>query len=231
MIESLVSWEKELFLLLNSPHNYYLDSVMYLISDKYPWIIYGVILLALCIYKQKRSEVLLLLLAVTLLIFIGDQLSSQIIKPWVQRYRPTHHPETCELVQTVLGYRGGSYGFISGHTTNFVAFALFTSLVFRVRRYTIISLLTAFTVAYSRIYLGVHFITDVIPGIFVGAGVAYFVYVLYIWARRFWFKLPAESAIYPYIAPTGRKIIIANSLIAFYIAIWTLSPLVFIMYQ
>lgn len=42
----------------------------------------------------------------------------------------------------------------------FFAFALFASLVLRNRLFTIASFITAATVAYSRIYLGVHFITD-----------------------------------------------------------------------
>lgn len=231
MIENLVLWEKDLFLLFNSPHSPYLDSVMYLISDKYPWILYSILLLFLLLYKQKGKECLLLVLGLVLLIFVGDQLSSHVLKPLFQRYRPTHHPETMELVQTVLGYRGGSYGFISGHTTNYFSFATFTALLLRDRLYTVMAVLVAATVAYSRIYLGVHFITDVIPGIVIGSLIGWGVYTLYETGRRLFLSSPDSTLMPLYHDQPRRSRLIAWSLLLFYVGLWVLSPLFFSLYQ
>lgn len=227
MIEQLVLLEKELFLLLNSPHTAYLDSVMYMISDKLAWIPYGIIFFALLFYKQKPKEIFWLLVTVALLIFLGDQISSQIFKPFFQRYRPTHHPETMDMVKTVIGYKGGSYGFISGHSANFFSAATFTALLLRNRLYTIVAYIVVTTVAYSRIYLGVHFITDVIPGICVGLILGWLVYKIYLQGREVFLHLSSDKTNLPYIQPKSRITKIAYSLLLFYISLWIFSPLVF----
>lgn len=231
MVEHLVSIEKEWFLLLNSPHTPYLDGVMYMISDKYPWIVVGATFLFLMLYKQNRRESLLFLFAVGLLIFLGDQLSSHIFKPLFERPRPTHHPLTHEVVRTVLGYRGGSFGFISGHSTNFLSFATFTALLLRDRRYTLYAFVVALTVCYSRIYLGVHFLTDVFPGIFLGIFLGCLVYFLYTQSRHHFLDVP-EGAVYrPYLQSSVRIAALRYLLAGFYILLWALSPILFRLYS
>lgn len=223
MVESLVTWEKDLFLFLNSPHTPYLDSVMYLISETIPWLVVLVPFLFLTGYKQDYREFLLFLAFIGLLVFFADSISSGIIKEIFQRYRPTHHPETADQVKTVLGYRGGGYGFISGHATNFLAFAMFTSLVFRHHWYSILIFLITLTVSYSRIYLGVHFITDVVPGIILGILIGWGLYWLYAQMRSAFFHIsPALHR--SYLVPAGRCNALAILLAVFYIGLWITAP-------
>ena len=230
MIEQLVLLERPYFLLLNNCHSPYLDSVFYLFSDRYPWSIISLFFLVLMLYRQKWQECVVFLLAITLLIFIGDQLSSHIFKPFFERYRPTHHPLTSQWVQTVLEYKGGRYGFISGHSTNFISFATFTSLLLRNKLYTLIAFITALTVCYSRIYLGVHFISDVIPGIMAGLLVGYTVHFFYNTCRAIWFKRGSQNLRTPYLTPPSRVHMLSALLGGFYICIWLLGPIVFKLY-
>lgn len=224
MVENLVGWEKELFLLLNAPHTPYLDGVMYLISQAIPWVVFLLPFLFFLAHKQDRREFFLLLLFIILLVFLADGFSSGIIKPIFQRARPTHHPVTEEVVKTVLGYRGGNYGFISGHSTNFLAFAMFSSLIFRNKLYTFIAFLSTLTVAYSRIYLGVHFITDVVPGILVGILIGWVVYILYVEARVSFFSMSRKEAQKPYVSDDSIRHI-TLLLGGFYLAVWMTAPL------
>lgn len=106
MVESLVGIEREAFLWLNSLQSDYLDSVMYLISDKWPWIIFVVLFLILCSVGQKRGEVLLLILSISFLVLVADGISSGIIKEIFQRERPTYHPLTEDVVKVVMDHRG-----------------------------------------------------------------------------------------------------------------------------
>ena len=66
--------------------------------------------------------------------------------------------------------RAGPYSFPSGHTTS--SFAAATSLCLAFPRWYVIapSCLWAGLVAYSRLHLGVHFPSDVLAGILIGAG-------------------------------------------------------------
>ena len=99
------------------------------------------------------------------------------------RFRPTHHPDFMNEVITVFGYRGGKYGFISGHAANSFGFAIFMSLLFRYRLFTWIIFIWAFVMAYSRIYLGVHFLTDIIPGALSGLLLGWLAFYIYIKGR------------------------------------------------
>jgi undecaprenyl-diphosphatase len=100
------------------------------------------------------------------------------------RFRPTHHPEFMDKVQTVFDYRGGRVGFISGHAANAFGFATLTSLIFRYRFYSVALYLWATINSYSRIYLGVHFISDIIPGIVAGLLFGWIIYKLFVIARK-----------------------------------------------
>ncbi|MDO5036354.1 MAG: phosphatase PAP2 family protein [Porphyromonas sp.] len=224
-VESLVEWEKELFLTLNGSNSHYLDSVMYFISDKWPWIVFMILLLLMTTYRQKRHEAILFILFCALLVTFSDMISSGIIKQLFQRARPTHHIVTRDIVSTVLDYRGGGYGFVSGHATNFLAFVTFSSLVLRNRKYTIIAFIVGLTVAYSRVYLGVHFITDIVGGIILGIIIGSIVYYGYYQSRMVFLDMPKSKALKCYLQPDSRRKDIAILLTATYVAIWLLAPL------
>ena len=111
-----------------------------------------------------------------ILITLSDSVAARVIKESVQRLRPTHNPAIESLVHIVNDYRGGSYGFVSNHASNTFALAVFLSLLFRNRYFSIGILIWAAVVSYSRIYLGVHYPGDIIGGALLGVGWAYGVY-------------------------------------------------------
>lgn len=227
MVEQLVEWERNLYLALNSPHTPYLDSVLYIISEKWIWGIYLLFFIFCLSYRQKPREVILVLIIIGLAAFFGDQISSGIFKPLFQRARPSHHLLTADHVKLVLDDRGGGYGFISGHTMNFMTFITFTALLFRDRWYTIIGYIVALTVMYSRIYLGMHFITDVIPSIVIGGLLAWLLYTIYVRCRVAFLDVPHELSKKCYIVPRSQVNAFSISLGVVYLIIWTLSPVIF----
>lgn len=193
MIEQWVVWERDLFLAIQSAHTPFWDAFMYLISSRWPWIAVAVGLVFFLFLKKPIREALLLIVSIALLITIVDQLTSGVIKPYFARLRPSWHPLTQDAVQSVYGYKAWGYGFVSGHAANFMALAIFTALAFRDRLYTVIVSTLAIVVTYSRIYLGVHFITDVVPGAMIGLIVGYLMYRLYRYLRIRLFKVRAAE--------------------------------------
>nr|WP_314783355.1 phosphatase PAP2 family protein [uncultured Porphyromonas sp.] len=194
MLDQMVLWERGLFLALNSPHTPYLDAFFHLISARWTWTAVIVAFIAWLFYKRPAKEALFFIGIVALMIAFTDQETSSLIKPLCARLRPTHHPYTKDLVLNAYGNLGGGFGFVSGHAANFMAIALFTALVFRDRWYSIIVFSLAVIVAYSRIYLGMHFITDVVPGSLIGLLNGWIFFLLYRRVRAKWMPRPHPLA-------------------------------------
>lgn len=192
-LEKLVDVERDLFFALNGSDSVFLDNVMWCYSNVIAWIPLFLFLIYTIFYKTPRREAILIVVFIVLLFVACDQISSSVFKPFFHRYRPTHHPDFENLVDIVNGYRGGQFGFISGHATNSFGLAVFLSLVFRNRWVTLSTLLWAIINAYSRIYLGVHFISDILAGAIVGTLIAVLLYEFYVWCRHKFFHVPAHK--------------------------------------
>lgn len=183
MVEKILVYERDLFFMLNGSDSPFLDRFMWLYSGKAVWLPLAFFILVVLLYKKKWRESILILLAIVLVITLCDQFASHVCKPIFTRFRPTHHPDFMDQVKTVFDYRGGRYGFISSHAANAFGFATFMSLLFRYRLFTWTIFLWAALTAYTRVYLGVHFISDIVPGAIAGVFFGWLVYWLYVKVR------------------------------------------------
>lgn len=190
MIGKLLVYERDAFFALNGSDSVFWDQFMWLFSGKVVWLPSAVLILFVLCYKKDWRESVLILLAIVLVMTLCDQFASGFCKPLFTRFRPTHHPDFMEQVKTVFNYRGGLYGFISSHATNAFGVAMLMTLIMRNRWLGWTLFLWAALTAYTRVYLGVHFISDVIPGVIAGVLFGYLVYKLYLFVRRKW--LPVE---------------------------------------
>lgn len=182
MFESLKKLDGELLLFINRHNNSFFDSFFYLTSNRWVWIpLYAFLLLLLFKTYKKRTWISLILAA--LLVVLSDQLSSGLIKNLVMRVRPCHHLFIGPQLHLVNGECGGLYGFVSSHATNSFAIAVFTGLLLRNRypNIMIALILWACIVSYSRIYLGVHYPSDVLVGSIIGIGLGIANHKLFKW--------------------------------------------------
>jgi undecaprenyl-diphosphatase len=208
LVEQILPYERSAFLWLNSSHNLFWDSFMWIYSSKYTWIPLAIVAIAVFIYKTEWRKSFLFILCVILLITLCDQLSAGVIKSIFERYRPTHHPDFADCVKTVNNYHGGRYGFVSAHSANGFGIAMFMSLIFKYRKLSLTLFAWAALSAYSRIYLGVHFISDIIGGMILGLLLGCFMYMIFRYGRIKILKQNAQEALIP--AYTTSK---ANALI------------------
>jgi undecaprenyl-diphosphatase len=193
MLEKILEYERGLFFLLNGSDSPTMDRFMWLVSNTWVWIPWAACLLIVIFYKKNWKEALFVIFAIALVITICDQVSASLIKPYFARFRPTHHPDFMDEVKTVFGYRGGRYGFVSSHAANAFGCAIFTILLFRNKFFTFTMLTFALLNAYSRVYLGVHFISDVVGGAIVGVLAGFICYYFYVTVRKCFLKIPASE--------------------------------------
>ena len=149
-----------------------LDAVMVYVTQKSNFL--GVIVVAavlIMIFGKRRDRVGLLLLV---LVVATSDSACNLFKHLFMRVRPC---SALEGVRLLVGC-GGSYSMPSGHATNISAAMVFLAL--RYRKAAPVFLVFAVTVAYSRVYVGVHYPSDIVVGAFLGAGIAFF----YSWAEK-----------------------------------------------
>lgn len=165
MFESLKNIDQTLLLKINGMHTPFADSFFWLISEG--WVFIPVFaFLAFHIFKVKKIKFLLVtMLFVAFTIVFCDQ-SSNLVKHSVQRYRPTHNLVIGNNVHTVNDYKGGKFGFFSAHASNSfgVSVFLFLCLSWVQRKYRWLIFIWPLLSGYSRIYLGVHYPSDILFG-------------------------------------------------------------------
>jgi undecaprenyl-diphosphatase len=178
MLNKLIEFDTQLFLWLNGFHSPFWDQVMWFVSGRIEWLPLYLILFGYIVYRYKWKS-MYILMAVILAVTLADKIAVIAFKDVFHRLRPSHTPEIQHMIHLVNNYRGGTYGFVSNHAANTFALAVFLSLLIRRSLFIVCILLWASVVAYSRIYLGVHFPGDVLAGALLGAAIGWLVYYPY----------------------------------------------------
>jgi undecaprenyl-diphosphatase len=177
MLNKLVQWDQEFFLLLNGAGTKTFDSFFVFISSTKSAIPLFIFIIFLLIKKHRKSfwQGLVLILIV---VSLADLTSVHAFKNVFMRLRPSHEPLLADSIRLLVS-KGGLYGFVSSHASNFFAIAAIVSLLFSERKYLPYLLYSwATLVSYSRIYVGKHYALDVIGGAILGIFVAKIVWCI-----------------------------------------------------
>ena len=180
-MDALQQFDAGIFSALNGWHAAYFDSFMWLVTKIATWIPMILMLLYLLYFKKGWRRTVTVVLAIGLVILIADQVSASIIKPLVERARPSHNESLQSTIHIVNGYRGGPYGFVSSHAANCFGIALLLAMIFKNRLFTWTMVVWATLMCYSRIYLGVHYPGDIVCGALLGYLSAWLVYRIFVW--------------------------------------------------
>ena len=180
MIDTLISWDIEAFRLINGWNSSFGDQIMWLVSTVWFWIPFYALTLFFIYKKVGWKETGLVLIAIALMITLSDQTASSLLKPNVKRYRPCKVEANLDFEVHIVNNRcGKNYGFVSSHAANFFGLATFLALFFRNWKVSGLAFFLTALVAYSRVYLGVHYPGDVIGGGVVGVSAALVSWLLF----------------------------------------------------
>ena len=178
-ILSIIDFDRAITLSLNGSNSLFWDNLMSVCTNTFAWTLLIIMLLYIIFKNNTVRDAFIILITIGLMIFIADRICSGWIKPVVGRWRPTQDPLYMYSVDVVNDYRGGRFGFFSGHACNSTCMAMFLSWIFRYKKLTIVLFIWAAFATFTRIYLGVHYIGDITVGAIAGCLIGYLFYKLY----------------------------------------------------
>lgn len=187
MFDYLEKIDHGIVLSVNGCYTPFLGQCMWFISGKLTWIPLYLIILFLAYKKFNKVDIRLFyvfIISVFISVGLSDLMCTYLFKKVFLRYRPSHNLILAKQLHLYYEsskqeyYKGGMYGFISSHAANFFAIATFVGLALKpyYKKLIYILLFIASLVAFSRLFLGVHYLSDLIGGAILGSTVAYFCY-------------------------------------------------------
>ena len=192
-METLLRFDTELFLFFNGLHAPWADRFVYVLSQVWCWIpLYLLVIFLIFFFYKKKGWMVLLVFGLT--ITLSDQ-TCNLLKNSVFRLRPSHTEAIAEqihLVQKPDGnrYFGGKYGFPSAHASNSMALAFLVIFFLSKGKKWVVAamILWSLLMAYTRLYLGVHYPLDILCGFVVGSCCALLMYFIHgKWLSKFLF--------------------------------------------
>ena len=182
MFTDFLEKDYQLLVAINQTGSTSWDAFWLLITNAWNWVPFFAIVLWANFYFFPRKEAWRIFLYAigTLLLTVAI---TNTTKEIVGRLRPLHTEVLIPQLRIIIGEKGDS--FFSGHTSNSFALTTFLYLVFSKRmKFACWLFLWPIPYAYSRLYLGVHFPTDILVGFLVGITTANVGYWLYLRNRK-----------------------------------------------
>lgn len=171
--QEIHEFDQQITLALNSLHSGITDPVMMFFSSIPVWIPMYAIVAGLLFWRIGWKKALVAIASIALTFLLCDQIAN-LFKDGIARLRPCHDEFMVGAGLRILEGKGGLYGFFSGHASNSFGFAVSSSMAFRndsrlkYRGYSVWIFFWAVMVSISRIFVGKHYIGDVVTGIIVG---------------------------------------------------------------
>jgi undecaprenyl-diphosphatase len=177
VLKKIIQLDKELFVFLNSLGSEKFDGFWSLITEQVNWAPFFLLVFYLLQKKIGWKNFGFYVLFTAVLILLCDQ-TANLFKYSFERLRPCNDEELKGIIRIVESRK--SFSFFSGHATNSMATTVFTFMLLK-KYYTHSYLLFLFPLifAYSRIYLGLHFPSDILTGYAFGATFGFICYILY----------------------------------------------------
>ena len=192
--------DRDFVLFVNGFHSPFLDEFMWFFSQTISLLPLFLLVFFFLFKEYAIKEFLLIFVLFALSLFLTDFLSVHLFKEVFQRLRPSHNP----IIQDYLHYykqadgtfyRGGDFGFISSHSANYFGLFAFLFPFFYNKRNWLLFLLffIGLIVVISRIYLGVHYFSDIAAGAAFGALIGSLIYLLFLFLVKNSWKYNKDS--------------------------------------
>lgn len=166
--------------LFNGSDNIILDQMVQILTSGLTWIpLYVMLFFVVMRNNETMGQIALVVGSAIFCVLFADGLVDGIIKQLAERWRPSNDPTFKYMVQVVDDIRPKGYSFCSAHAANTMSLAVFFSLLIRSKMLTITLVIWSLINCWTRLYLGVHYPSDILCGMIIGIIVGILVYLLY----------------------------------------------------
>lgn len=166
--------------IFNGSDNIMLDQMVQILTSGLTWIpLYVMLFFVVMRNNETMGQIALVVGSAIFCVLFADGLVDGIIKQLAERWRPSNDPTFKYMVQVVDDIRPKGYSFCSAHAANTMSLAVFFSLLIRSKMLTITLVIWSLINCWTRLYLGVHYPSDILCGMIVGIIVGILVYLLY----------------------------------------------------
>ena len=166
--------------LFNGSDNIMLDQMVQILTSGLTWIpLYVMLFFVVIRNNETMGQIALVVGSAVFCVLFADGLVDGIIKQLAERWRPSNDPTFKYMVQVVDDIRLKGYSFCSAHAANTMSLAVFFSLLVRSKLLTITLVTWSLINCWTRLYLGVHYPSDILCGMMIGIIVGILVYLLY----------------------------------------------------
>ncbi|GAB5400654.1 MAG: phosphatase PAP2 family protein [Aureisphaera sp.] len=182
MLETLKQWDRDLLIFLNNLGSTTFDGFWVFITKIESWIPFFLFLTFIVFYYFRKKEGVKVFLwgvatfAITLLL-------TDLTKIGLERLRPNNVLDLAHQLRVLQ--HPDSFSFFSGHAST--SFAITTFLVLMIRsfnKWIYLAYLWPLLFCASRIYVGVHYPSDIMVGAFVGTTLAILSYRIFVYIKR-----------------------------------------------
>lgn len=166
--------------LFNGSDNIMLDQMVQILTSGLTWIpLYVMLFFVVIRNNETMGQIALVVGSAIFCVLFADGLVDGIIKQLAERWRPSNDPTFKYMVQVVDDIRLKGYSFCSAHAANTMSLAVFFSLLIRSKLLTTTLVTWSLINCWTRLYLGVHYPSDILCGMMIGIIVGILVYLLY----------------------------------------------------
>ena len=180
MLSIIIEADRYILSFFNGSDSIFLDGIVTMLTSGYTWIL---LYLALCYVVIKNNDTMyqigITIGCALLCVLLADGLTDGIIKPLVGRPRPLNDPFIKHTIDIVAGSYDRQYSFFSAHAANTFSLVVFLSMLLRRKAVTILLIIWSSLNCWTRLYLGMHYPSDIIVGLMWGACVGFGVWFVF----------------------------------------------------